>query len=165
MNKQQNVKQRSTIILALALGVILAGCESNPGPKQAVGAAVGAALGGFAGSHIGKDEGQLAATAGGALLGAWFGSEIGKSLDRADRLAQAQATQTALESNKSGQATTWKNPDTGHTGTVTPVKTYEHQGRPCREFTQQVTIEGKTETVRGRACRDAQGWVMANAAS
>ena len=147
----------------LAVGVCLAlmtGCEGGPGPKQAVGTAIGAAVGGFAGSKIGKDEGQLAATAGGALLGAWLGSEVGKSLDRADQLFQERATQAALEKNPTGQATTWTNPDSGHTGMVTPVKTYEHQGRPCRDFTQQVTIEGKTETVTGRACRDRHGWTM-----
>ena len=125
-----------------------------------VGTAAGAALGGYAGSLIGKDEGRLAATAGGALLGAWLGSEPGKSLDRADRLAQPQATQTALERNTTGTPTTWKNLDTGHTGTVTPVKTFESAGRPCREFTQTVTIDGKKETVTGCACRDEQGWVI-----
>lgn len=149
--------------IMLAVGVCLAlmtGCEGGPGPKQAVGTAIGAAVGGFAGSQIGKEDGQLAATAGGALLGAWLGSEVGKSLDRADQLFQERATQSALEKNPTGQATTWTNPDSGHTGMVTPVKTYERQGRPCRDFTQQVTIEGKTETVTGRACRDRHGWTM-----
>lgn len=147
-------------VLVLLLGLGLVGCEGGPGPKQMVGTAAGAALGGYAGSLIGKDQGRLAATAGGALLGAWLGSELGKSLDRADRLAQSQATQTALEGNPTGTPTTWTNPDTGHMGKVTPVKTFESAGRPCREFTQTIMIDGKTETVTGQACRDGQGWVL-----
>ena len=87
-----------------------------------------------------------------------LGSELGKSLDRADRLAQSQATQTALEGNPTGTPTTWTNLDTGHMGKVTPVKTFESAGRPCREFTQTIMIDGKTETVTGQACRDGQGW-------
>lgn len=148
------------IVVIMAIVLFLAGCEGRPGPKQMVGTAAGAAIGGYAGSLIGKDEGRLAATAGGALLGAWAGSEIGKSLDRADQLYQARATHAALENNPSGQSTAWKNPDTGHTGRVTPIKTSETNGRPCREFTQTVMIEGKQETVTGKACRDEQGWVI-----
>lgn len=148
------------IVVIMAIVLFLAGGEGRPGSKQMVGTAAGAAIGGYAGSLIGKDQGRLAATAGGALLGAWVGSEIGKSLDRADQLYQARATHAALEHNPSGQSTTWKNPDTGHTGRVTPIKTSETKGRPCREFTQTVMIEGKQETVTGKACRDEKGWVI-----
>ena len=81
-------------------------------------------------------------------------------MDKADQLYQAQATQAALKHNKSGQATTWTNPDSNHSGSVTPVKTIETNGQVCREFTQTVMIEGKEETVTGKACRDQQGWIL-----
>ena len=147
------------VFMIVILMVMVAGCE-GVGTKQIVGTGAGAALGGYAGSLIGKGKGKLAATAGGALLGAWLGSEVGKSLDKADQLFQAQATQDALEHNKSGQATTWTNPDSHHSGTVTPVRTVQANGKVCREFTQTVMIEGKEETVMGKACRDQQGWVL-----
>ena len=89
------------IFAIIVLVFMVAGCE-GAGTKQIIGTGAGAAIGGYAGSLIGKDEGRLAATAGGDLLGAWLGSEIGKSLDKADQLYQAQATQAALEHNKSG---------------------------------------------------------------
>ena len=150
------------MIVVFMFMLIATGCKSMEGigNKQMVGAAGGAALGGYAGSLIGKGKGQLAATAGGVLLGAWLGSEVGKSLDKADQLFQAQATQDALEHNKSGQATTWTNPDSHHSGTVTPVRTVQANGKVCREFTQTVMIEGKQETVTGKACRDQQGWTL-----
>lgn len=147
------------VFMIVMLMFMVAGCEGI-GTKQMIGTGAGAALGGYAGSLIGKGKGKLAATAGGALLGAWLGSEVGKSLDKADQLFQAQATQEALEHNRSGQPTTWKNPDSHHSGTVTPVRTVQTDGKVCREFTQTVMIEGKQETVTGKACRDQQGWVL-----
>ena len=156
------LKRLSMFIIVCLVGVALTGCQTTDGlgPKQAVGTALGGALGGLAGSQVGNGNARLAATAGGALLGAWLGSEVGKSLDHADLLAQERATQTALETNPTGQPATWRNPDTGHRGVVTPVKTYERDGRPCRDFTQQVTIAGQSETVTGRACRDRDGWKL-----
>ena len=151
------MKRYMGLLMIWALVISMSGCE-GVGTKQAVGTALGGALGGLAGSRIGKNEGRLAATAGGALLGAWLGAEIGKSLDKADQLYAAQATQNALERNPSGQATTWKNPDNGHAGTVTPTRTFKERGRDCREFEQVVTIEGRQETVKGTACREDQGW-------
>lgn len=122
--------------------------------------AVGSSVVWFSVGVIGR-ESRLAVTAGVAfLVGKLLGSEIEKSLDKADLLYQEQATQAALEHNKSGQATTWKNPDTDHGGSVTPVKTVEANGKVCREFTQTVTIEGKPETTTGKACRDKQGWII-----
>ena len=70
----------------------------------------------------------------------------------------ANTTQKSLESNQSGQTSTWKNPDSGASGTVTPTRTYQSTaGQPCREYQQTVTIGGKTETVTGQACRQADG--------
>ena len=101
----------------LALGcaaLLLAGCGQIP--KEDIGAVVGAGLGGLAGSVIGDGGGQLVAIGVGTLLGAMMGAEVGKSLDRADKLALAQAQQNALESGVSGSKTTWKNPDSGNSG-------------------------------------------------
>ena len=113
--------------------------------------------GALAGSQIGSGSGQLAATAIGTLLGAWAGSEVGKSLDRADRLAAAQATHNALEHTPTGAATTWRNPDTGYAGSVTPLRTYQAGGRDCRDFEQTLLIGGQAETVRSTACRQPDG--------
>ncbi len=58
----------------------------------------------------------------------------------------------------------WRNPDTGHGGSVTPTRTYQTaRGESCREYQQTVTIAGRTETAYGRACRDADGtWRLMN---
>lgn len=141
---------------ALAFGV--AACDQSAGPKESLGTLGGAAIGGLLGSQIGSGTGQLAAVGAGVLLGGLVGSEVGKSLDRADRLYMQQTTNRALESGRSGQAQSWSNPDSGHSGTVVPKPAYQNaSGEYCREYQQTVTIGGNTEEAFGTACRQPDG--------
>lgn len=108
--------------------------------------------------RVGQGKGQLAAVAAGTLLGAFAGSEIGKSLDKADIAYAERTRQRTLESNPSGTTSTWTNPDSGHSGTITPVKTYQQaDGNYCREYQTTVTVGGKTEEAYGTACRQPDG--------
>lgn len=148
--------------LVLAAALALGGCVHGAGPKQTVGALGGAALGGLAGSQIGGGTGKLAATGAGVFLGGLLGSELGKSLDRADRLYMARTTQSTLEYQPSGTRMRWRNPDSGHSGTVAPTRTYRtSSGRYCREFHQTVYIGGRAQEGYGTACRQPDGsWQM-----
>ena len=149
---------RFTFAIVGTAALALAACSEGAGQKQNLGALLGAVGGGIAGSHVGKGRGQLVATAAGTLLGAMIGSEIGKSLDRTDRLAMQRTVQDSLETAPRGTTSTWRNPDSGNMGTVTPRATYERSdGTPCREFTQTVTVGGRTEEAYGTACRQADG--------
>jgi surface antigen len=151
------MKKLVSVLLAGAVAASLAGCE-GVGEKQAGGAVLGGAAGGLIGSQFGGGAGAVAATAAGALLGLFVGSETGKSLDRADQLHAAETTQAALDGNQAGTASTWIDPDSTHSGTVTPVRTFRTpQGQYCREFQQTVTIEGRTEQAYGTACRQPDG--------
>ena len=155
----------SKFLLAGVLVLSLAACEGNQyGQKQTVGAVLGGIAGGLLGAQVGSGKGKLAATAAGTLLGVYLGSEAGKSLDKADKLYAQQTTQTALESNRAGQTSSWRNPDSGHGGSVTPTRTYRTaQGENCREYQQTVNIGGKSQTAYGRACRDTDGtWRLVN---
>lgn len=140
--------------LAVA-GLLLSGCQN---PKETGGAILGSVAGGVLGSNVGKGKGQLVATAVGAVAGAMVGAEIGKSLDRADRLAMERTTQGALEKSKSGQVSTWRNPDSGNSGTITARPAFKSKsGQYCREYQQTVTVGGKTESAYGTACRQPDG--------
>jgi surface antigen len=147
------------VVGTLAVALSVGGCALDPqgAPKQTVGTLGGAVAGGLLGAQVGGGRGQLIATATGAVLGAWLGSEIGSSLDRADQLHAERATYQALEHNPSNQPARWENPDSGHYGTVTPVRTYETAGRTCREFEHDVWIDGRREIAYGQACRDPDG--------
>lgn len=148
-----------TMIAASAALALLVGCAELQGsPKQTGGVLLGGALGGLAGAQIGSGTGQVAAAAAGTLLGAFLGSEIGRSLDRADQLYMSRTTQQALDVTPSGTVSAWRNPDSGHSGTVTPTRTYQTEtGQYCREFQQTVTIGGRVEEAQGRACRQPDG--------
>lgn len=153
-----NVKSIAATLLAASL---LTACQQmQDNPKQTMGAIAGAGLGALAGSQIGGGKGQLAAVAIGTLAGGWFGSEIGKSLDKADQAYAAETVQNSMESNRTNQTSTWRNPDSGHAGSFTPTSTYQTaSGQYCRDFETTVNIDGQTETATGRACRDdAGGW-------
>jgi len=142
-----------TTLLAGLLTLAIAGCQTPP-DKQQTGAVVGGVLGGVLGSNVGEGRGQTAATIVGVLIGAVIGGEIGKYMDQADQLKAQQA----LENNKTNQAASWHNPDTGHDVSVTPTRTYTAStGQNCREYTTAVTIDGKKQTAHGTACRQDDG--------
>lgn len=149
--------QRIAIVSVVAVGLALAGC-ANQGTKQTVGGVGGAVLGGLLGSQVGGGSGRLWATGAGAVIGALVGSEIGRSLDDNDRRNMEATTQASLEHTQSGSTSTWTNPDSGNSGTVTPSRTYQtDSGQYCREYQQTVTVGGKTEEAFGTACRQPDG--------
>ncbi|MBL28088.1 MAG: hypothetical protein CMM50_11140 [Rhodospirillaceae bacterium] len=144
--------------IALSVAACQQGGVGGMGSKETVGTVAGAAGGGLLGSQIGSGSGQLIATAAGVFLGGLLGQQVGESLDKADKLEAQQAYSRALESSPTGNSTTWNNPDSGHSGTYTPTRTYQtDSGRYCREFKQTVTIDGDTYTDRGTACRRSDG--------
>ena len=136
------------------------GSAGNTGgiSKSTGGAVLGGIGGAVAGSAFGSGTGRLVGVGVGALLGSLLGSEIGKSLDRADQAAISQSTNRALESQPSGQPVTWRNPDSGNYGTITPQPAVQApNGELCREFTQTINVGGKSEQGYGRACRQPDG--------
>lgn len=136
--------------------LLLAGCAAPP-TKQDIGLATGALLGGVLGAQVGSGSGRTVGTIAGAALGAFLGSAIGKSMDDTDHVR----TTRALETGRTGTATSWRNPDSGNSYTVTPTRTYETAGGPCREFTTVGDIGGRSQTVYGTACRQPDGsWKM-----
>lgn len=164
---------RNLCITAVA-GLYLMACAQQPGPygygsgpqvnKETVGGVIGAAGGAVAGAQFGKGSGQVASIAAGTLLGAMIGSSIGQTLDNMDRLYHEQAAQRALETARSGTAVSWNNPDSGHTGSVTPLNVIQRpDGEYCREYSQTISVGGKSEDAYGTACRQPDGsWKIAN---
>jgi surface antigen len=147
------------ILTAMIASVGLAGCESinNSGTKQKVGAAGGAVLGGILGSKVGGGSGQLWATGIGVLIGGLVGSEVGRSLDKAD-IAYANRANTQAHSAPIGETISWNNPESGNSGTVTPVRDGQSEnGRYCREYQQTIYVGGQQETGYGIACEQPDG--------
>jgi surface antigen len=144
------------LVGAVLVAFVLSGCATaNNAPKTTMGAAGGAAAGGLIAAAAG---GGPAGIVGGVLLGGLLGGAIGNALDQRDREIAAQAYQNSLENSQTGSASTWQNPDSGNSGSITPTRTYEDaSGQNCREFQQTVTVGGKREEAYGTACRQADG--------
>ena len=147
-----NRHSRNFAIVASATLLALAGCE-NPPSKEKMGTVGGAVVGGVVGSTIGGGTGRTVAIVAGTIAGGLIGNRIGKKLDEADRVKAAQA----LETSQTGEKTSWKNPDSGEQYAITPTRTYETSGAPCRDFTFVANVDGKSETVQGSACRQSDG--------
>lgn len=142
----------------LSVVAMLGACADTSNQKQQAGTVVGGVLGGVLGSNVGGGDGRTAGTIAGVLIGAIIGSEIGKTMDANDRRMAEQTAQRTLETNASGQSSTWSNPDSGNSGTVTPTKTWQNeQSQYCREYETTVYIDGKRETAYGTACRQPDG--------
>ena len=153
-----NLKKFIATLMILSM---TAACEQGPNrdlfSKENIGTLTGAAGGAWVGSNVGKGKGQVVGIAAGTLLGAMLGKSIGASLDKADMAYYHQTSQSALETAPVGQAQAWSNPDNGHSGTITPTKTYQENGTYCREYNQTINIGGKVEKAYGTACRQPDG--------
>ena len=148
------MKMKSAISVIL-ISLVLAAC--GPGNRAGTGTVVGAVAGGIIGNQAGDGQGRAIATAVGAVVGGIIGHEIGRSLDEADRRAATAAEYRALEYGKSGAAMPWRNPDSGHHGSVVAHKPYVAGNRHCRTYAHTIYIDGRPETMKGKACRRPDG--------
>jgi surface antigen len=121
--------------------------------RTLLGAAVGGAAGGLIAAQVAHGEHRPAAIAGGALLGILLGGSIGNAMDQLDERCVGQV----LEHAGSDQTVSWRNPDSGASYQVTPTRTWEEEGRYCREYTTTVRIDGRPQQAYGTACRQPDG--------
>ena len=160
----KNIKYLIVLIAASAFSQqSLAECnEQNTGGGEILGTLAGAAIGGLLGSQIGSGTGNSVAIGAGVVAGGLLGNRLGQSLDCQDQQYHQQTTQNALETQKTGQSSSWVNPDSGHSGEVTPTRTYTtSEGQACRDFTQTIYVDGEYEEVEGTACRQDDGsWAV-----
>ena len=155
--------KKFTLVTMAVASLTLSACADNGGglggmgTKQTIGTGVGALGGGLLGSQVGHGTGRLWATGAGVLLGGLIGNSVGASLDNADRAAAAQA-QTQAYAAPVGQTIAWNNPQSGNSGTYTPVRDgTSSSGQYCREYQTTVVIGGQTKRAYGTACRQPDG--------
>lgn len=144
--------RNALLCTAAAAALVLAGCDTAPRHQQE-GMVIGGIVGGVLGAQVGQGSGRTVATILGSIVGASVGGAVGRSMDEQDRLKTAHA----LETVRTGVPARWTNPDTGHRYAVTPTRTIDQGGTPCREYTVDASIGGRAEKVYGTACRQADG--------
>ncbi len=152
---------KTLVVLLLFALMACTSQDSTMGPKTGLGAAAGAAGGGLIGAAAGGGtEGILA----GVLIGGLIGGAVGNALDQDDRRMADETASESLETQPAGTTSTWRNPDSGHSGTFTPTYTYqEADGTYCREFQQSIKVGDQVEQAYGTACRQPDGqWKVVN---
>lgn len=155
--RHKRIYQLAPIVL---LAFLLSSCASmqqmyQENPKAVLGSVLGAGAGAGIAALAG---GSPAAIVGAALGGALLGGFVGHKLDDRDKQMAAQAAQQAFENNQSGQPSVWNNPESGNSGSITPVKTYQlATGQYCRQYQQTIVIGGEPQKSYGTACRQADG--------
>ena len=77
----------------------------------------------------------------------------GLAMDQGDR----RRTLDVLETMPSGQATKWRNPETGDSYVMTPTRTFERGGATCRDYVVDAWVAGRPDKFTGTACRDGDG--------
>ncbi len=98
--------------------------------------------------------GTTVANNGANMVDGSLSGSVGKSMDDTDN---SKVNQT-LETQKTGQTSTWTNSSSSTSFTLTPTRTFTSPtGEPCRDFTMSALINGKTQQIYGTACRDQNG--------
>lgn len=145
-----NIRTLAGCVLILAFISSCANVDMNKGKQGALGGAAGGAL---IGQAIG---GNTEATLIGAAIGTMLGYIVGNEMDKYDR----ERLSYAYEYGRSGEQTSWQNPDTGSAYTVVPQEAYANpvdSRRPCRKAEIIANIDGKPEKTFATACRTPSG--------
>jgi len=142
-------------IFLLTTGFIV-GCETTSHAQQ--GEVIGGVIGGVLGAQIGEGRGRTTAIIVGTIAGSMIGRQIGDNMDDTDRMQTAMV----LNDARTGQGTTWVNPDNGNRYMVTPTQTFEQSDGPCREFRLDARVGDQADQeVYGTACLQADGsWLV-----
>jgi len=128
--------------------------------REAIGAILGGAVGAIVGSKVSSHDDKPLGIVTGAIIGVLVGRNIGRGMDEADQACTGQILERAADRH----SVAWSNPDTGVQYKVTPTDTFQQRdGRYCREYVADASIEGTRQTIHGSACRNADGsWQMSN---
>lgn len=143
---------RGYAVYPVPYGIDQGTCDRGLLSKELVGGVLGGAAGGVAGAQIGKGTGRTAATAGGVIIGVLVGAAIGRSMDKVDQYCVGRILEYAPDRS---QVRWYGDAGTGYA--VTPLSTFERDGRYCREYQTTAQIGGRYERVYGTACRMPDG--------
>jgi surface antigen len=114
--------------------------------------AVATALHGCAAGGV-PDTGSPSGWAAGAIR-----KDRAKLQDEQDGQLADQTWVKALQSSPDGTPVTWNNPATGHSGSVTPLRTYRNAaGQWCRDYREAVSVGSAGEELNGSACQLGNG--------
>lgn len=137
----------------------LSGCGQRLSNAEMVGMALGGVVGGFAGAQIGSGMWNTALIAVGAVGGVAGGYQVGRKLEESDMVFYRKITATKLALANDGAVFNWNNPETGNSGIIRPVRTYQVTGgRICKGYRSTVAFSSDAiQSGTGAACLSTDG--------
>ncbi len=107
--------------------------------------------------EIGQNTGGDTKFTSATLLGTKLTKAAGTALDKEDLSYYHQTSQNTMENAAIGRVSSWSNPNNGHFGTITAIKTFQADGTYCRQYKQTINIDNKKHDDSGTACRQPDG--------
>ncbi len=101
--------------------------------------------------------GTLVPAAQAALNLKWLEFSPAKHFTEADWDLLRGAARTALNEKANGEGVKWRNPETGHYGSLTPISRTQVDGRTCRDLIIRNFAEGLQGGGTYRLCRTRDG--------
>jgi len=145
---------------AIVVAILLAAFFASPalaGEDQFFGTLTGATIGGIVGNQFGKGSGRDAATVAGILAGGWAGNDIGYAMDNR---SSSQASAGGGYRAPAGPITYRSSYEPNYVGpddSPSPETIYDNAGSTCREYSQQVRVNGRIQESYGTACLQPDG--------
>lgn len=86
------------------------------------------------------------------------------NLNRQDLDIMRETARTALNDEPDGSTLEWENPQTGNSGTVTVVRSFEYQGLPCRRIRHAIKTKGVADVhgAEWTQCQKDGAWKIAD---
>ena len=132
-------------------------CETSEDNKL-FGQILGAGLGALVGYQFGSGIGGALSIAGGTIIGGLIGGEIAELLNENESLQYGQTTEEVLENSKDNETANWKSEDNKNlSGEITPLTSFEKEGKYCRNVRQTINNENSEKTMTSIFCRDDNG--------
>jgi len=134
-------------------------CRNQADPA---GVLAGAFIGALLGNAAGGRNNQTGATVAGVIAGGAIGAALTAKLDCSDRSYAYQTYDRGFNAGRANEVYEWRNPTNRHSGRFHVLDYYQDEDNfRCAVFSSEVTINGRPEAARGRACQQPDGkWAM-----
>jgi surface antigen len=83
--------------------------------------------------------------------------------DKEDLRIFMATSDQALDGTPDGETLTWKNPETGHHGDITVLKSFESKGRACKDLRVRNEADGRKGDNKLNWCKADGKWRLLSA--
>ncbi|MFA5041560.1 MAG: glycine zipper 2TM domain-containing protein [Bdellovibrionales bacterium] len=153
------MRVRSFISCIIFAAVLCTAGFAHAGDGSFLGTTFGAITGGVLGSQIGQGSGQVLSTTLGVAIGGTIGNTIGREIDEENARSYYTDGNYPYASSGTYAPISYYSYTPNYVAPPAPPPTYidQNAGTYCREFSQEIKIDGKLVESYGTACLQPDG--------